>query len=108
DPAVQIGDVNVFPPVIVVIADGCAKAPAAMVQAGLGSYVGESAVMIITIEFARMTFAGAQVFESRAIHQQNIHPAVVVVVEHGDAATHGFHDVALFQAAAGQVKVNSC
>ena len=54
-----------------------------------------------------MAFSGFAIFDGRTIDQENVHPSVVVVVEDGDAAAHGFHDVAFFLAAAGEVEIDS-
>src|SRR6266403_1345516 len=55
--------------------------------------VGESAVIIVVVEMARRSFARSRGFESRPIHNENIRPAVIVVVEDGDARAGGFDDV---------------
>ncbi len=54
-----------------------------------------------------MTLAGLVVLDRRAINQQDVHPAVIVIVERGGAAALRFDDVEFFLAAAVQVKVNA-
>src|SRR6202521_301440 len=63
--------------------------------------------MIVVIEPRRMALACAVGGHRRAIHQQNVHATVVVVVERGSATALGFNDVELFLAAARQTKINS-
>jgi hypothetical protein len=103
----KAGDVDVFPAVIVVVADGHAVSPAAKIQPGLRRHIGERAVMIVVIEARRMALAGLVVLDRRAVNQKDVHPAVVVVVERSRAAALGFNDVKLFPAAAVQVKVDA-
>ena len=103
----EAGDVNVFPAVVVVVADGHAVSPTAKIQARLRRDIGKRAVMIVVIKARRMAFARAVVLDRRAINQKNVHPAVVVVVERGRATALGFDDVELLPAAASQVKINS-
>ena len=62
--AIKISDVNVFPAVVVVIADSNTKSPAAGVKPGLCGHVFESPVMIVAIEFAGVTLAGLHIIES--------------------------------------------
>ena len=88
DAATYIGDVDVFPAVIVVVADAHTHAPSAMVQARLCSNIGEGAVAVIVIELAGRTSAAPQIFQSGPIHEKNIQPAIVVVVQEGDPTTH--------------------
>ncbi len=63
--------------------------------------------MVVVIKLAGMAFAVLQIFDRRTIHQEDVHPAVIVVVEDRDAAAHRFHDVTLFEAAAGEVEINA-
>ena len=46
----EVGDVDVGPAVVVVVADGYAEAPAVVGDAGLGRDVGEGAVVIVVEE----------------------------------------------------------
>src|SRR5258708_39835456 len=49
---IEIGNIKVFPAVIVVVADGGAKSPTAMREARLGRHLGESAIAVIVVELA--------------------------------------------------------
>ena len=106
-PAIEISDVEVFPAVIVVIADGDAEAPAAMRDSGLRADVGESSVMIVVVELAGMALARAYIVERGTVDQEDVHPAVVVVIKDRHAAAHGFHDVELFRASTGEVEIDA-
>src|SRR2546425_8850091 len=88
DAATYIGDVDVFPTVIVVVADAHTHAPDAMVQACLCRDIGEAAVAVIVIELAGRTSAAPQIFQGGPIHEENIQPAIVVIVQEGDPTTH--------------------
>jgi len=62
-------------------------------QARFCGDVGEGAVVIVVIEVARRSFARYGGFERRAIHNENIRPAVIVVIEDSDARARCFDDV---------------
>src|SRR4051794_10975620 len=61
--AVKIGDVQIFPSIVVVITGRHPKAPSATGDSSFGGYIGEGAVVIIVIELAGVAFAGARVFK---------------------------------------------
>src|SRR5216684_4784454 len=104
---IEIRNIKVFPSVIVVVGDGGAKSPAAMREPSLGGHIGKSAVVVIVIELARMALPCLQILQRRAVHQEDVHPPVVVVVKDCDSAAHGFHDVMFFRAAAGEVEIDA-
>ena len=91
-----VGDVEIFAAVVVVVADADALAPAGVQQAGFLGDVGERAVVIVVVEMVRWraSFCARDgVIELRAVDDENVGPAVVVVVEDGDAGAGGFDDV---------------
>src|SRR6185295_4888812 len=73
---------------------------------GLGD-VSEATVAIVVIEavpktwvrFVRQSGAWHRVFDACAIHEEQIEPSVVIVVQHGDPRAHGFWKVFLTGAA---------
>src|SRR5258708_9297476 len=104
---IEIRNIKVFPAIIVVVADGGAKSPTAMREPSLGGHIGKSAVVVIVIELARMALLCLQILQRGAVHQEDVHPPVVVVVKDCDSAAHGFHDVMFFRAAAGEVEIDA-
>ena len=54
-----------------------------------------------------MALTGTQIFERRAVDQENVHPSIIVVIEDSDTAAHRFHDVTFFKAATGEMKINA-
>src|SRR6266576_5221474 len=52
-----------------------------------------------------MALACPIILNRRAVHQQDVHPSVVVVVEGRSATTLRFEDVEFFFAAAGEMKI---
>ena len=87
---------QVVPAVVVVVAHADAGLPAGAPQAGFFGDVGESAVAIVFVEMRGGSLAGRPVgVEACAVGQINVQPAVVVVVEKGQAAAFGFDDVTL-------------
>ena len=88
-----VGDVKIFPAVVVVVADAYALAPPGVSQAGFCRDVGESAVMVVAIKVARWGFPWREGIKRRAVHHKNVGPAVVVIVKDGDAGAGGFDNV---------------
>ena len=87
---------QIVPAVVVVVADADAGLPAGARQAGFFGDVGEGAVAIVFVEMRSRRLAGRPVgVEARAVGEINVEPAVVVVIEKGQAAALGFDDVAL-------------
>ena len=85
---------EIVPAVVVVVADADAGLPAGAREAGFRGDVGEGSVAIIFVEMRGRLFAGFPIrVEARAVGQINVEPAVVVVVEKGEAAAFGFDDV---------------
>src|SRR5580765_3911964 len=63
--------------------------------------------MLVSIKPRRMAFPPAVFLNSRTVYQQDVHPAIVVIVEGGRAAALGLEDVQLFFAAASEAKINA-
>src|SRR5579864_1571013 len=110
--AIEISDVHVVVAIVVIVADCDTKSPAAgsRVQARLSSDVSKGAILIVVVEPGLILRAIGFVrsldgFERRAANQQNVGPAVVVVIEEGHPAAHRLHDVALLRTAAGELEI---
>jgi len=86
-----IGEEEILPTVVVIIAHAHALGPSGIGEPGFGGDVGEGAVAIIVVE--PVTGAGRSSDERAPSENEDIHPAVVVVVEKGAAGGHGFDDV---------------
>src|SRR5205823_9319060 len=69
-------------------ADSCADSIHFNVEPRFVSDIGEGAVVIVVIKLWRSVFL-RMTRPVHSIHQKNIRPAVVVVVDEGDAGTHG-------------------
>ena len=90
-----VSDVEIFPSIVVVVADANALSPTGRCQPSFCSDFGECAVVIVVIQAIRRAFARGKSFQLRAIHQKNVGPSIVVVVEDRDAAAGGLDDVFL-------------
>ena len=84
-----IGYVQVFPSVVIVVADASSLAPAAGLQSGLCSYVSECSVMIVVVKVIGGSFVRCKPFEVGSIDEENIGPSVVVIVEDCDTGSGG-------------------
>ena len=74
-------DVEVGEPVAVIVADGDAHAVRVSGHARFLRHVGESAVAVVVIERVPEWLSRLIEIAASAVHQINVHPAVVVVVE---------------------------
>src|SRR5271157_5023380 len=90
-----VGDVEIFPAVVVVVADTDALSPTARGQARFRGDIGERAVMIVAVEMVRRPLTGFRRFQGCAVHDEDIEPAIIVVVEDGDARACGLNNVLL-------------
>ncbi len=98
--AAPVGHEDVGPAVIVVIGNGHAKAPAVVGDAGLLRNVGEGSIVIVVEEggVRRRLFTGERV-EGGPVHDVDVHPTIVVVVNEADAGALGLNNELLFRAA---------
>ena len=89
------GDVDVVVAVVVIIADAGSLPPTGGDEAGLGGDVGEGAVVVVVEEMAGGggTLAGSG--KRGSVDEEDVRPAIAVIVDDGDAAAGGFDDVAL-------------
>src|SRR5712664_1923829 len=90
-----IGDVEVDPAVIVVVTHTNALAPSGVGQPRLFRDVAEGAVMIVAIQMVRRSFSRGESLEFGPIDDENVRPAIVVVVENRNARPGRFDDVLL-------------
>ena len=96
-----VGDEEIVVAVVVVVADAAGLSPAgADVEAGTFGDIGEGAVAIIFEEAAMRLFALRETLEAPAVDEEEIEPAVVVVVVEGQAAAGGFEKIFIFADAA--------
>src|SRR5258708_17983855 len=82
-----------FPSVAVIIAHANALVTARHIQARFDGDVRKRAVVVIAIKMVGGSFALGKTRQSCAVHQKNVEPAVVIVVENGGAGAYGCDDV---------------
>src|SRR3989441_5358441 len=78
--------------VVVVGAPTRALAPAVAPHPCLFRDVGEGPIAVVAIEAVRGVGAAREAFQPRAVDEEDVQPAVVVVVKKGDAAAGRFED----------------
>src|SRR5256885_12095683 len=59
------------------------------------SYIRKGSVMIIAIKMVSGTLAGRKSFQRCTVDEENVRPAVVVVIEYRDTGAGGFNNVFL-------------
>ena len=80
--------------VIVIISDTHALAPSCARQPGFDGDIGKCAVSIVFVEPAdRLGAFGIGCIETRSIHEEDVEPAVVVIVEKRNAAAGSFEQI---------------
>ncbi len=103
----QVGDQQVDVSVVVVIAGRHSHAVGVALHSGGFGDVSKSAIAVVAIEpvpvarigFVRQRPARHGILNLRSVHEEQIEAAVVVVIEHGHAAAHGFRQIFLAGAA---------
>ena len=93
------GDVDVVVAVVVVIGNCDADAVHLDAETGLLGHVGEGAVFVVVIERGKR-FALFVVGPVHRVDEQDVLPAVVVVVDEGAARADGFREILLAEGAA--------
>ena len=96
-------DEQVVEAVVVVVADAAGLPPTGVGQAGFARDIGKRAVAIVVEEIAGGLAAGGGGIEGGTVDQEDIEPAVVIVVDEGDAAAHLFDQILLVLRRAGNV-----
>ncbi len=86
--AAPAGDEEIVEAVVVVVADATGLAPAGVRQPGLRRDVGERAVAVVVKEVARGPVGADGRIEAGGVHQEDVEPAVAIVVEERGAAAH--------------------
>ena len=81
DVLAPVGDEQIVVAVVVVVADADALSPAGVDESGFGGDVGEGAVAIVFEEMVGGLLSGGKAFEARAVDEEDVQPAVVVVVD---------------------------
>ena len=90
-----VGDVEILESVVIVVAHTDTLAPSSVGQTGFGGDVGERAIVVVVIEVARRGLGRRQLFQCCAVDDKYVRPAVIVIIEHGDAGPRGLDDVFL-------------
>ena len=88
-----VGDVQILKTIIVIITDADALAPAGVSEAGFLGDIGKRAFVIVAVEMIGGSIFYGRALEFCAVDDEDVGPAVIVVVENRDAGAGGFDDV---------------
>ena len=89
-----VSDEEIVVAVVVVVADAAGLSPAgAKFQAGAFGDVGKCAVAIVLEQMAVGLVALGETLEPPAIYEEDVEPAIVVIVVEGQAAAGGFQKI---------------
>ena len=86
------GDKEVIVAIVIVIADSHAHAVQLHVQTSFVGHIGERAIVIVVIELECRVLANVA-GPAHAVDEENVGPAVVVVIDEGDARAHRFREI---------------
>ena len=86
---------DVRPPVVVVITDGNAHSESSARHARSFGHIGERAVAIVLVKCIVDRLSGGPEITRPAVHQVDIHPAIVVVIQKCAAASRRLENVIL-------------
>ena len=90
--------IDVGPAVVVVVGNAHAVAPTVVCHASLGSHIGEGSIMIVVKQRGvRRRFLAIQRIECGTVHQVDVEPAVVVIIDQANARSVGFEDELLLR-----------
>ncbi len=87
----EVGAKNVLEAIVVEVADADSASPADRMQTGFFGDVGECTVAVIFVEAIGGALGSAA--EASAGENEQIHPAVIIVIDESAAASGGFDDV---------------
>src|SRR5882762_3181027 len=90
-----VSNVKIVPAIVVVIAHAHALAPARSNEPGVLGHVGKGAVVIVVVEMIRGRVLSRWTLQSGPIDEENIRPAVIVVIEDCHASACCLDDVLL-------------
>ena len=88
-----VGDVKIVPTVVVVISSTHALSPASRGQAGLNRHVAECSVVVIAVKAIARGVGCGFFIQPSAVHQKDVGPTVVIVIEDRNSGAGGFDDV---------------
>ncbi len=90
--AADCGDVDVVVAVVVEVAHRATHAIHFNIEPGLARYIGECAVVIVVVERG-VRFPCCVTGPVHRIDEEDVGPAVIVVIDDADAAAHGFGQI---------------
>src|SRR5437660_6640134 len=103
----EAGAEDILKPIVVVIADAYRRGPVHRSQSGFLRNIGEGAIPIVLVEVVRRIGRGA--VQASAGQQEDVHPAIVVIVHESAATAGGFQNVFLaFHAAIDRGRGQPC
>ena len=88
-----VSDVEVVEAVVVVVACADSLSPAARSQPGLLSHVGKAAIVIVVEQMIGGSGLARRHLKGGAVDDEDVGPAIIVIIKDGDAGAGGFDDV---------------
>ena len=82
-----VSNVEIFPPVVVVISHANSLAPPGRDQASLRGDIRKGSVMIVVVEMVGRRFICGEALQGRTIYDEDVRPPVIVIVENGNTSS---------------------
>src|SRR4029077_16998028 len=87
-----VGEKKIEVAVVIVVADTTSLTPSGPCYAGARGHIGKGAVMVIVVEMSGGSLILGESFDGGTVRQENVGPAIVVIVENHSAVARGFDD----------------
>src|SRR5450432_1403581 len=87
-----IGDVKIIPAVVIVVAHANALAPARGLEPGGFRDIGERPIVIIVVKMIRRRVLSRRTLQRGSVHQENVRPSVIVIIEDRYSRAGSFDD----------------
>jgi hypothetical protein len=89
----EVGNEQIVPTVVVIVADTASLTPAGVGNSGFESYIRERAIAIIAKKVRCWLLASGKTLEAHSVDQEDVQPAIVVVIVESDTAAGGFEQI---------------
>ena len=89
----EVGDEQIVPPVVIIITNTTSLAPPGASDASFQGYVGKGAIAVVAEKMRSRLAACGKALESGSVDQEDVEPAVIVVIVESNTASRGFEQV---------------
>src|SRR5436190_13194447 len=92
----QASNIQIIEPIVVIISSRDTHSPSNVPQSRFVSDICKRSVAIIVVQSALRFSTLSIKINRQAIHKVNIKIPIIVIIEEGNASTHGLHQISFF------------